>query len=93
MIFVVDANDVGRLQKAAEELHTMVLNHEMRFACLLVFANKIDLPHSLSEAQVIHQLRLHQIRDRRWHVQPSCATKGEGLWEGMQWLAKNVKPI
>ena len=34
-----------------------------------------------------------QVRERKWHVQPCCATSGEGLWQGLKWLAENVKPI
>jgi hypothetical protein len=39
------------------------------------------------------QLRLAQLGDRTFHVQPTCATNGEGLWEGVKWLAEHVKPI
>ena len=41
LIYVVDSNDRHRVRKAAEELHKMVLDNEMRFAVLLVFANKV----------------------------------------------------
>tara|TARA_B100000787_G_C16016848_1_gene216716 strand:+ start:208 stop:333 length:126 start_codon:yes stop_codon:yes gene_type:complete len=37
---VVDSNDRDRVRKAADELHKMVLDNEMRFAVLLVLANK-----------------------------------------------------
>ena len=73
--------------QAAEELHKMILADGLRFACLLVYANKIDLPHSLSAEEVTQELRLDQITDRKWHVQPSCATTGEGLYAGLKWLA------
>ena len=39
------------------------------------------------------QLRLDQLADRTFHVQPSNGVNGDGLWEGMKWLAMNVKPI
>ena len=48
LIYVVDSNDRERIKKAAEELHSVVCNCEMRYACLLLFANKTDLPHALS---------------------------------------------
>ena len=73
--------------QAAEELHKMILADGLRFACLLVYANKIDLPHSLSAEEVTQELRLDHITDRKWHVQPSCATTGEGLYAGLKWLA------
>ena len=46
----------------------MILADGLRFACLLVYANKIDLPHSLSAEEVTQELRLDQITDRKWHA-------------------------
>ena len=36
----------------------MIMNFEMRFACLLIFANKMDLPHSLSVEEVTSEVRV-----------------------------------
>jgi len=93
LIYVVDSNDRGRIQKAAEELHTMVSNYEMRHACVLIYANKMDLPHSLGSDELEKEMRLGLLADRPWHIQESCATTGEGLWLGLQWLAANVKDL
>lgn len=43
-------------------------------------------PHEIQE-----KLGLTRIRDRNWHVQPSCATTGDGLYEGLTWLTSNHK--
>lgn len=32
---------------------------------------------------------LHNLR-REWYLQPSCALTGNGLCEGLEWLAKAV---
>jgi len=93
LIYVVDSNDRDRVRKAAEELWAMLMNFEMRFACLLVYANKMDLPHSLGADDISREMRLEEITDRPWHVQQSCAVSGEGLWQGLKWLAANVKPL
>ena len=93
LVFVVDANDRERLQKAAQELHKLMLDHALRDACLLVFANKCDLPHALSADEVRELLMLDELRARAYHVQPSCASSGEGLWQGLGWLAANVKRV
>jgi ADP-ribosylation factor protein 6 len=29
--------------------------------------------------------------DRNWYVQPSCATAGDGLYEGLTWISVNCK--
>lgn len=41
-------------------------------------------PHEVQE-----KLGLTRIRDRNWYVQPSCATTGDGLFQGLQWLSSN----
>ena len=70
----------------------MILDHAMAHACLLVYANKSDLPHALSAEEVRDELKLEQLREHAWHVQPSCGTSGEGLWLGLKWLAKGWQP-
>ena len=78
------------MRKAAIELHRIMLDHAMRHACLLVYANKSDLPHALSETQVRDELQLERLAAHAWHVQSSVATSGRGLWDGFRWLAANV---
>jgi signal recognition particle receptor subunit beta len=70
-----------------------MLDHAMRGACLLVYANKSDLPHALSAEEVRDALQIDQIQPRAWHVQPAAAIKGDGVWQGFRWLVANVKPI
>ncbi|CCA66382.1 probable ADP-ribosylation factor 6 [Serendipita indica DSM 11827] len=49
-------------------------------------------PHlAMSPAEVTEKLGLHRMRDRLWYVHPSCATTGEGLFEGLQWLSNTVR--
>lgn len=93
LVYVVDCNDVNRMRKAAEELHKVMLDNAMRHACLLVFANKADLPQALTKDQVRDELQLEDLGARAYHIQPSVGTTGEGLWEGLEWLAKTVKPV
>jgi len=91
LIFVVDSNDRERIDEAKQELHRIINDREMRDALLLVFANKQDLPQAMSPAEITDKLALHRLRDRNWFVQPSCATTGDGLLEGLTWLNQNVK--
>jgi len=44
------------------------------------FVNSIQL--AMSPAEITDKLGLHRMRDRNWFVQPSCATSGDGLFEG-----------
>ena len=87
LIFVVDSNDKGRVEDARSELHKMLAEDELRDAIVLVFANKQDLPHAMSAAEITDQLGLHTLRSRRWYIQACCATTGDGLYEGLDWLS------
>ncbi|KIJ55864.1 hypothetical protein M422DRAFT_240487 [Sphaerobolus stellatus SS14] len=91
IIYIVDSNDVERVQTAREELSWVLDAEELRDAALLVVANKQDLPHALSVSELVNQLGLHQLRGRKWHIQAACARSGEGLYEGLTWLAKTLK--
>lgn len=55
----------------------------MKDALLLVFANKQDIKGALKPAEVQEKLNLNQVKDRTWYVAPSCATSGDGLYEGL----------
>ena len=66
----------------------MLNEEELRDAKLLVFANKQDLPNAMSAAVVSEKLGLHSLRHRQWYIQACCATTGDGLYEGLDWLAK-----
>ncbi|KAB5588274.1 ADP-ribosylation factor(Arf)/Arf-like (Arl) small GTPase family protein [Ceratobasidium theobromae] len=91
LVFVVDSQDRERIDEAKQELHRILADREMKDCLLLVFANKQDLPGAMSPAEVTEKLGLHRMRERSWYVHPSCATTGEGLFEGLQWLSQNVK--
>merc|ERR1712100_613742 len=90
LIFVVDSNDRDRVDAAHEELHKMLNEDELREAIVLVFANKQDLPNAMSAAEVTDKLGLHSLRSRQWYIQATCATTGDGLYEGLDWLSTNI---
>ncbi|KAL6010417.1 Auxin response factor 2A [Asimina triloba] len=90
LIFVVDSNDRDRILEAKDELHRMLNEDELRDATLLVFANKQDLPNAMSVSGITDKLSLHSLRRRRWYIQSACATSGEGLYEGLDWLSNNI---
>lgn len=83
LIFVIDSNDRARIDEARQELHRIILDREMKEALLLVFANKQDIPGAMTPTEVTEKLRLSQLKDKIWYVVPSCATTGEGLFEGL----------
>jgi ADP-ribosylation factor protein 1 len=90
IIFVVDASDKHRIATAREELEAILGADEMRGASLLVYANKQDLPGAMGTSEVAEKMGLHGVRDREWYIQAATAVTGDGLYEGLNWLADSV---
>ncbi|KAL1007840.1 hypothetical protein UPYG_G00092300 [Umbra pygmaea] len=91
LIFVVDSNDPERINDASEELQKMLEEDQLREVVLLVFANKQDLPHSMSVCDITDRLGLRKLPvNTPWFVQATCATQGSGLCEGLDWLADQL---
>ena len=87
LIFVVDSNDRERMQKAANELKKMLAEEELKDCCVLVMANKQDLNGALSPSEVTKELEMGDLKGKTWLVQGTSATTGQGLKEGLDWLA------
>eukprot|EP01084_Bolivina_argentea_P227364 383989_1 len=97
IIFVVDSSDRGRIDSregyednCLEEIHRLLAEDELRDAALLVLANKQDLPNAMSVNEVTEKLNLAQLRNRHWYCQSTCATTGDGLYEGLDWLSRTL---
>lgn len=90
LIFVVDSNDRDRIKEAEQELHNMLSEEDLKDSILLIFANKQDLPNSMSTAELTDSLKLNTLRNRHWYIQATCATQGNGLYEGLDWLSNEL---
>jgi len=93
LIYVVDSLDRERIRKATAEFQAIVNDPLMRNSIILVFANKQDMKGAMTPAEVCEALGLFSLCNRRWHIQGTCATKGEGLYEGLDWLASTLKEL
>eukprot|EP00971_Amphidinium_carterae_P097921 1937585-Amphidinium_carterae.1 len=40
--------------------------------------------------EVTEKLGLHNLRHRQWFIQSACATTGDGLYEGLDWLSRTL---
>jgi len=90
LIFVVDSNDKDRVEDASEELKKMLAEEELKDAAVLVMANKQDLNGAMSPNDVTEKLGLQSLKGRQWLVQGTSATTGQGLKEGLDWMAKTL---
>jgi len=91
VIWVVDSNDRERMEESCQELNKMIFDPSQPAPYLLVYANKQDLPNAMSRSEVITTLGLSEYpKEIVWHCEASCATSGDGVWEGMEWLASTL---
>lgn len=91
---MVDSGDLDRLDEARTELLRVVNDREMTNVVVLVFANKQDLPGALRPAELQEKLSLNRLGPNRvWSIQPTCATSGDGIYEGLSWLAASCKGV
>lgn len=90
LIFVVDSSDTKRIAEAENELANMLKEDELNDAVILVFANKQDMPNAMTASELTNALNLNNMRNRRWYIQATCATQGQGLYEGLDWLSNEL---
>lgn len=90
IIFVVDSYDVKRLDKAKEELHRMIEHPLLANVKILIFANKQDISGALRCPEITEKLELNKINSHEWFCQECCATNGNGLAEGFEWLSSKL---
>ncbi|CUE71451.1 ADP-ribosylation factor, putative [Bodo saltans] len=81
-IMVVDSNDHYRLAEAAHECRKQCSEPELLGVPLLILANKQDLPGALNIEDMAHEFNKGE-----GSVQGCIATTGEGVYEGLDWLA------
>ncbi len=87
LIYVIDSSDYQRYDEAKETLHG-VINSELRDVPVLIYANKQDMGGSPKE--IADKLGLETKRALKWNVQGTRALTGEGLYEGLEWLSKEL---
>ena len=87
----MDSCDADRLPTSREEFQAILEEEELKDAAILVYANKQDLPGALSDSAVAEGLGLSSIKKRDWSIFKTSAIKGEGLFEGLDWLSNTIK--
>ncbi len=44
----------------------------------------------MTAAEITDKLGLSAMRNRNWYIQATCATNGEGLYEGLDWMSSTL---
>ena len=90
ILFIVDSSDRARLGEARNELFRVLDDESTKGCCILVLANKQDIPDCLSLSAVTEGLQLAEIKDHEWSILPSCSLTGQGLEEAVAWLVQHL---
>ena len=56
----------------------------------LFFANKADAPGALRPVACMQMLERDRMTEMPWHITSSNALTGEGVDEGIKWLAEHI---
>jgi len=96
IVWVVDGNDQSRVQESIDTLQNLrhFQGHEYLLKLPILFMlNKSDLKSFGSVTEVISTLNLEQLTSEgvQVHIQQTCATNGEGIYEGFDWLEQVLK--
>jgi len=92
---VVDSADQLRLDDARCDftartaLHNLMGEKALAKSAVLVLASKQDLPGALRVKDITQRLNLSGLK-QTWHVQATSGLQGEGLHDGMCWLAERM---
>ena len=73
-----------------DELFRLLQHEDLEHSVILVFANKQDLKDAMPPAEITDSLSLHSIKNHDWHIQACCALTGDGLYDGLGWIAQRV---
>ncbi|XP_068795026.1 ADP-ribosylation factor-like protein 1 isoform X3 [Struthio camelus] len=84
VIYVVDSCDRDRIGISKSELVAMLEEEELKKAILVVFANKQDMEQAMTPTEMANALGLPALKDRKWQIFKTSATKGTGLDEAME---------
>ncbi|CAL5337586.1 unnamed protein product [Camellia sinensis] len=90
VIVVIDSTDRARIGIMKDELFRLLPHDDLQNSVVLVFANKQDLKDAMTPAEITDALSLHSIKNHDWHIQACCALTGDGLYDGLGWIAQHV---
>ncbi|KAJ3276991.1 ADP-ribosylation factor-like protein 2 [Terramyces sp. JEL0728] len=91
LIWVVDSADRhDRMELCKKELHSLLQEERLAGATLLIYANKQDLPGSMSYAEIVEVLELDKIKSHHWHIEGCSAVTGKNLLKGMDWVTEDI---
>ncbi|KAF9670479.1 hypothetical protein SADUNF_Sadunf13G0073400 [Salix dunnii] len=52
-----------------------------------------NMKGAMTPMEVCEGLGLFELKNRKWHIQGTCALRGDGLYEGLDWLSGTLKEM
>lgn len=83
IIFFVDSAFDEDISESKSKLQDLLSEESLQGVPLIVFANKQDLPAANNIQEITNKLELECLTGREWFIQGTCATTGDGLYEGL----------
>ena len=65
---MLDSADEASLMTSKAEFFNLLVNTELENACILVLANKQDLPSAMTPAQITEAYSLSEIQNHSWKI-------------------------
>ena len=88
LVYVVDSSDEERFGMVQDSIHYLCSQEALKDVPLLIYANKSDVA-TITASQLVERLGLNTLR-REWYVQQCCALTADGLYEGLDWVNKQL---
>lgn len=91
VVYVVDAASRARFDESKAALDRILGSGELYGAPLLIMANKQDIENVADAQEVSDYFGIGKLDSRPCKVIPVCAYTGQGLKEGVEWLAESIR--
>ena len=89
VIFVIDTNDLERMEEAKKCLNSIIIDPALNNCPILLFGNKIDLPKSISQQELISQFNINT-NSPNILIQMCSAKENVGVKEGIEQLISKL---
>jgi len=90
IVLLVDCVDPDRIAQGDELLQEVLRERDLQDLPILILANKQDCDRAMGALDVATHMGLGGLKGRRWCLQSSSAKTGDGLCDGLGWLAREV---
>ncbi len=91
IVFVVDSADKERIGEVRDEFQRVLLEQDLRYVRILVFANKQDIGGSIKAKELKMALGLGPEHEGKIKIQECSAKDNTGLVEGFTWLVNEIE--